>query len=541
MRAFIVILLLLSASAYATPRTAIVLEGTITGHDGAPLARADVQVFRYADAKPFIAARANAGGAFRVRIKERGALRVVLSGVDHHPYEIPLVVARTPKITVHARLAAYEYRTTIDSVRIVGDFNAFAFSTAKQMQRRADGVFAIDLPVKADTFAYQVLGATRDGSSINGTMSDRAVPDAAGDYRSVVRATNGTVTILFDPTKLVVSHEAPHVVWAPRPMAHWVQTYAYLDSLRAATRAAAQKDPAAMHADAARVIATLASMIAVEKNALVKHLEYLAYIEYGITGVMSGVPTVDSTVVLRAIYEIPDSSPVWELNPGLVVLASAELGQRGEGMQYVDDVVARHYSTDVRAQVLYNMVQFAFVRGHGSASVPYYERLVNEYADTKWARSARDQYAPTRRIMAGKPLPEFSARSLDDSTVAITNASLKGSYVLFDFWAVWCKPCVAEMERLHAAHKTFGGRDLTIVSVSFDKTPADVAAFRAKTWPMPWLHVYAAGGFSSAFAETFEVHAIPKPVLVGPDGVILATDIDLRGERLQQTLEKYLR
>lgn len=47
-------------------------------------------------------------------------------------------------------------------------------------------------------------------------------------------------------------------------------------------------------------------------------------------------------------------------------------------------------------------------------------------------------------------------------------------------------------------------------------------------------------GFNSEVADQFEVVGIPKPILVGPDGQIVATEGDLRGEDLLETVEEHL-
>ncbi len=57
---------------------------------------------------------------------------------------------------------------------------------------------------------------------------------------------------------------------------------------------------------------------------------------------------------------------------------------------------------------------------------------------------------------------------------------------------------------------------------------------------MPWKHAFVEGGFESDVAGRFEVVGIPKPILIGPDGQIVATASDLRGEDLLKTLEEHL-
>jgi thiol-disulfide isomerase/thioredoxin len=168
----------------------------------------------------------------------------------------------------------------------------------------------------------------------------------------------------------------------------------------------------------------------------------------------------------------------------------------------------------------------------------YYTRIVDEFAGTQYANIAKAWYGPDRNIIDGKPVPEFAFTSLDDSTATVTPDRLRGRIYLIDFWATWCSPCVHEMEKLHEAYQQYKDRGFTILSVSFDRKPEDVSEFRHKKWPMPWFNAFVAGGFASDTAKAFEVVGIPKPILVGKDGTIIASGVDLRREKLETTLRK---
>jgi len=112
---------------------------------------------------------------------------------------------------------------------------------------------------------------------------------------------------------------------------------------------------------------------------------------------------------------------------------------------------------------------------------------------------------------------------------------------MIDFWAVWCGPCRAELPGLHAAYDKYKSRGLSILSLSFDQKPADVTKFRQRPeTPMPWMHSFIEGNFSSPLAKAFEVEGIPKPILVGPDGTIIAEGSFLRDTELPKTLERHL-
>ncbi len=122
----------------------------------------------------------------------------------------------------------------------------------------------------------------------------------------------------------------------------------------------------------------------------------------------------------------------------------------------------------------------------------------------------------------------------------VSNKSLLGKFYLMDFWAVWCGPRVGEMPNLHKAYKRFHAANLEFLSLSFDARPRDVKKFRQGKWEMPWLHSFVEGGFRNEIAKKFEVAGIPKPILVSPDGTILATEGALRGKNLEETLAKFI-
>ncbi|MCU0648169.1 MAG: hypothetical protein MUF00_09255, partial [Gemmatimonadaceae bacterium] len=91
------------------------------------------------------------------------------------------------------------------------------------------------------------------------------------------------------------------------------------------------------------------------------------------------------------------------------------------------------------------------------------------------------------------------------------------------------------------AHSVFSARGLHIVSIDFDQSPEAARTFRKEKYPMPWTNGYAGDGmFESQAARLFSTAKFPTILLVNPDGKIVAMDLDLRGEKLAQTLDRLL-
>ena len=109
----------------------------------------------------------------------------------------------------------------------------------------------------------------------------------------------------------------------------------------------------------------------------------------------------------------------------------------------------------------------------------------------------------------------------------------KGNWVLIDFWASWCGPCLRELPNVTANYEKYHDKGFEIIGISFDK---DKKAWLAaiERLGMKWPHLSDLKGWQSLGSETFGIRSIPANILVDPEGRI--TDLDLRGENLGNRL-----
>lgn len=133
----------------------------------------------------------------------------------------------------------------------------------------------------------------------------------------------------------------------------------------------------------------------------------------------------------------------------------------------------------------------------------------------------------------GSKAPDFVQP--DTTGKLISLSSMKGKYVLIDFWASWCAPCRAENPFLLKAYARFKDKGFTILSVSLDDNrKAWLNAVKQDN--LMWAQVGDLKAEANEVAKLYAVKAIPANFLIDPQGKIVAKN--LRGDQLEKQLEK---
>jgi thiol-disulfide isomerase/thioredoxin len=241
----------------------------------------------------------------------------------------------------------------------------------------------------------------------------------------------------------------------------------------------------------------------------------------------------------RILLDVPALSRAWTLDPGML---SSLLEQDPIGFAaYVGRARDGHPDAGVRCQLLLDHFWEGLDARDEAVWKPDFETLQRDFKASPEARKAAEILEADRKTALGTPAPPFALASLEDPAVVYTLDTFKGRFVLVDFWATWCPPCRGEMPYLHRAWEAFKGKGLEILSLSFDRQVEHIAPFRLDPrTPMPWKHAFVKGANANPVSQAYGVKGIPKPLLVGPDGRIVASGSELHGERLLKTLARFL-
>lgn len=121
----------------------------------------------------------------------------------------------------------------------------------------------------------------------------------------------------------------------------------------------------------------------------------------------------------------------------------------------------------------------------------------------------------------------------------VTLSSLRGKYLLIDFWASWCGPCRVENPNVVKAFHKYKDKGFHIVGVSLDR-PGQKEKWLKAIYDdqLEWTHVSDLKFWDNAVAVQYGIRAIPQNLLLDPEGKIIAKN--LRGEELDKKLEEFI-
>ena len=139
----------------------------------------------------------------------------------------------------------------------------------------------------------------------------------------------------------------------------------------------------------------------------------------------------------------------------------------------------------------------------------------------------------------GQPFIDIAQPNADGEQVSLESVvrNPANKYVLLDFWASWCGPCMGEVPHLKKTYDEFRKKGFEIYGVSFDEDRGDWLGAVEQN-DMNWLHVSEVKGFDNQAAKDYAIQGIPSNFLIDGQGTIVAKN--LRGEALYEKISELL-
>jgi peroxiredoxin len=170
----------------------------------------------------------------------------------------------------------------------------------------------------------------------------------------------------------------------------------------------------------------------------------------------------------------------------------------------------------------------------------YFGNLSSMWMHTTYYEDIKQTIENLYELIVGNKFIDFKLTDEDENLIELS--MFKGKYLLIEFTASWCKPCIEQIPYQKAVYQKFKDRGLEILHIYIEDKPQMV---ESKTkHGIPWLTVYEPKKIMSEVAQKAKVASLPTFFLLDPDGIIIVdnnSNARLRNEQLEIELRKYIK
>lgn len=184
---------------------------------------------------------------------------------------------------------------------------------------------------------------------------------------------------------------------------------------------------------------------------------------------------------------------------------------------------------------LYALQQYAGWDINPDKVEPLFDVLSEENKARPSALLLKEDLEIAKKTGIGRIAMDFTQNDTLGQPVSLS--SLRGRYLLVDFWASWCGPCRAENPNVVKVFQKFKDRNFHIIGVSLDRPGQKEKWMKAiHDDKLDWTHVSDLQFWNNEVAKQYGIKAIPQNLLLDPEGKIIAKN--LRGEELDAKLSE---
>lgn len=122
--------------------------------------------------------------------------------------------------------------------------------------------------------------------------------------------------------------------------------------------------------------------------------------------------------------------------------------------------------------------------------------------------------------------PDFSISDYNNKNISLSD--YRGKYVLIDFWATWCVPCIKQIPELKVLQNKYNNKGFQIICISIDTSFQKWVEAIKKYKIESFRHVLGNDDIAAKYPNTKQ--PIPNQILLNREGIVVWNSFDTSKE-----------
>lgn len=118
-------------------------------------------------------------------------------------------------------------------------------------------------------------------------------------------------------------------------------------------------------------------------------------------------------------------------------------------------------------------------------------------------------------IIVGDKVPDFTVKTINNSVICIKE--LRGKYVLINFFATWCSPCMSELPYIEKLNRKFTNKNIEIIAIGREHDMAELIEFNKQKH----FTFNIAADPNRIIYNLFASKYIPRNYIISPKGKVI--------------------
>ncbi len=188
-------------------------------------------------------------------------------------------------------------------------------------------------------------------------------------------------------------------------------------------------------------------------------------------------------------------------------------------------------------KLLYDEMKSILEESHSYKVTELFDHYNSLSGSTQNKKKVSTLYLQWKGLTKGKPAPGFAYSDIEGECKSLKD--FRGNYVVLDIWAAWCNPCKKEFPLIKEMAVKYREKEILFISISVDDE-REKWEKALQNYDLEGIQLIADNGWESSIIKDYNIHTIPRFILIDKEGNIINTDAPSPTRGLSKLLDELI-